>query len=152
MNDNMQILSYIYIRELNNTPHTNIMIYIRERPHTHYLHTDTENQNSFANVLPYTHILTPHHTHTLCTFFKSPFSVLTIHTPFSLSLSLFHLFSNASILPLSSPHHIYVRIVPRSHSSAWVLYDLVLYFFKRADDSRLSFAPLSNSSTVYGQD
>ena len=88
MNDNMQILSYIYIRELNNTPHTNIMIYIRERPHTHYLHTDTENQNSFANVLPYTHILTPHHTHTLCTFFKSPFSVLTIHTPFSLSLSL----------------------------------------------------------------
>ena len=87
MNDNMQILSYIYIRELNNTPHTNIYN-IRERPHTHYLHTDTENQNSFANVLPYTHILTPHHTHTLCTFFKSPFSVLTIHTPFSLSLSL----------------------------------------------------------------
>ena len=96
MNDNMQILSYIYIRELNNTPHTNIMIYIRERPHTHYLHTDTENQNSFANVLPYTHILTPHHTHTLCTFFKSPFSVLTIHTHRFLSLSLFHLFSNAA--------------------------------------------------------
>ena len=116
MNDNMQILSYI--RELNNTPHTNI--YIRERdPHTHYLHTDTENQNSFANVLPYTHILTLHHTHALCTFFKSPFSVLTIHTPFSLSLSLFHLFSNCIynlfLLIISTS---YVRIVPRSHSSA----------------------------------
>ena len=117
MNDNMQILSYIYIRELNNTPHTNIMIYIRERPHTHYLHTDTENQNSFANVLPYTHILTPHHTHTLCTFFKK--SVLRInytHTVFSLSLSFIS--SPMQLLPLSSPHHIYVRIVPRSHSSA----------------------------------
>ena len=129
MNDNMQILSYIYIRELNNTPHTNI--YAKE------IHTDTENQNSFANVLPYTHILTPHHTHTLCTFFKSPFSVLTIHTPFSLSLSLSSLLQCIYTTSFVSSSYLRTNRASLTFVCLSTVWSIVLYFFKRADDSRL---------------
>ena len=94
MNDNMQILSYIYIRELNNTPHTNIYA----KDHTPTIYTQTLKIKTLLQkcIALYTHINTTPHAHTLYVFQKSVLRINYTHTVFSLSLSF-----------ISSPMHLY---------------------------------------------